>query len=183
MPDPIRTAPPKRGLAAIVGCAAAACLYVVTPAQEGRVLKTYRDVGAVLTYCDGATENAVWGKAYTPADCNAQLDRDLARHAEGMMACTHPPTPLTDGQKVAYTDFAYNVGVANYCGSTVARKANAGDVRGSCDALPVWSCITVGEGKGDKYGVCASKKASHKFVQGLANRRAVERNICLKGIV
>lgn len=162
MANTIPTRTPKRGLAAIVGCAAAACLYVLTPAQEGRVLKTYRDVGAVLTYCDGATENAIWGKTYTPAECNAQLDRDLARHAEGVMACTH--APLTDGQKAAYVDFAYNVGVAAYCGSTVARKANAGDRIGSCNALMAWN------------------RAGGKVWPGLTKRRAVEREICLKGL-
>lgn len=163
MPDPIRTQQPKRGLAAIVGCAAAACLYIVTPAQEGTVTRTYRDVGGVLTYCTGATENAQWGKTYTPEECRAQLDRDLARHAEGVMACTH--APLTDGQKAAYVDFAFNVGVAAYCGSTVARKANAGDRAGSCDALLMWN------------------KVNGVAVRGLTNRRQIERNICLKGIV
>lgn len=161
MAEPIRTAPPKRGLAAIVGVVAATALYALTPSMEGRVLKTYKDVGAVLTYCDGATENAQWGKTYTPAECNAQLDRDLARHAEGVMACTH--APLTDGQKVAYVDFAYNVGVAAYCGSTVARKANSGDRAGSCEALLMWD------------------KAGGRVWPGLTKRRRAEREICLKG--
>jgi lysozyme len=155
----------KRGMAAIVGAAAAAALYLLTPPMEGRVLKTYKDVGGVLTYCDGATENAIWGKTYTPAECNAQLDRDLARHAEGMMACTRPPVPLTDGQKVAYTDFAYNVGVDAYCGSTVARKASAGDLRGSCDALLMWN------------------RAGGRVWPGLTRRRAAERDICLRGVL
>jgi lysozyme len=154
--------PNKRSLAAIVGATAAAALYVLTPSMEGRVLKTYKDVGAVLTYCDGATENAIWGKTYTPAECNAQLDRDLARHAEGVMACTS--AHLTDGQKVAYVDFAYNVGVVAYCGSSVARKANAGDVRGSCDALMMWN------------------RAGGKVWPGLTRRRAAEREICLRGL-
>lgn len=153
----------KRSLAAIVGTAAAAALYIFTPPMEGRVLKTYKDVAAVLTYCDGATENAIWGKTYTPAECNAQLDRDLARHADGVMACT--TAKLTDGQKVAYVDFAYNVGVPAYCGSTVARKANAGDVRGSCDALLMWN------------------RAGGKVWPGLTRRRVAEREICLKGIL
>lgn len=153
----------KRGLAAIIGAAAAAALVVFTPPMEGRVYTTYKDFGnGVLTYCDGATENAIWGKTYTSAECNAQLDRDLARHAEGVMGCT--TAPLTDGQKVAYVDFAYNVGVAAYCGSTVARKANAGDLQGSCDALMMWN------------------RAGGKVWPGLTRRRAAERDICLRGL-
>ena len=68
----------QKGLVAIVGSAAAAGLLVLTPAEEGTVYKTYRDLGGVLTYCTGATENAIWGKTYTPAECKAQLDKDLA---------------------------------------------------------------------------------------------------------
>jgi len=170
----------RRSLIAIVGAAAAAMLMQLTPSMEGRSLTTYKDIAGVLTYCDGATENAMWGASYTPAQCDAQLDRDLARHAEGVMACTHGP--LTVGQKVSYTDLAYNIGVTNYCESTVARLANAGDLQGSCDAIPMWSCITVGVGKGDTSGVCKSRYTNKKFVRGLNNRRVVERNICLKVI-
>lgn len=150
----------KRGLAAIVGSAAAAVLLIFTPAREGTILKTYKDIGGVLTYCTGATEDAQWGKTYTPEECKAQLDRDLARHAEGVMACMH--VPLSDGQKVAYVDFAYNVGVSAFCGSTVARKANLGDLRGSCDALLMWN------------------KAGGKVWLGLTKRREAERELCLK---
>lgn len=153
---------PKRGLAAIVGAVAAAALLHFTPAQEGEVLHTYRDIGGVLTYCDGATENAEWGKTYTVEQCRAQLDRDLARHAAGVMACVH--VPMTDGQKVAFVDAAYNVGVANFCHSSMARKTNAHDARGGCDALLLW----------DKVG--------GKPVAGLTRRRRAERELCLKGL-
>lgn len=66
--------PARRGLAAIVGAAVVAAF---TPTQEGRVLQTYRNIGGVLTHCDGATENAQAGKVYTPAECDVQLDHDL----------------------------------------------------------------------------------------------------------
>ncbi len=149
----------KKSLAVILGSAtAAAALLVITPRFEGTVQKTYRDIGGVLTYCTGATEDAQWGKTYTMEECRAQLDRDLARHAEGMMKCIH--VPLTEGQKIAFTDFTYNVGVAAFCGSTVARKANQGDVMGSCAALSMW----------DRVG--------GKPVRGLTIRRAEERKIC-----
>lgn len=62
---------------------------------EATKLATYRDLGGVLTYGTGATEKAQWGRTCNPAQCRAQLDRDLARHAEGMMACIK--TPMTDG--------------------------------------------------------------------------------------
>lgn len=147
-----------RRLVAVVGAAAAAALLTFAPAQEGRVLTTYRDIGGVLTYCDGATENAQAGKTYTPAECNAQLDRDLSRHAAGVMACVH--VPLTDGQKVAFVDVAYNIGVPAFCGSSMARRANANDMPGACAALSLWVNV------------------NGRPVQGLINRRAKERAIC-----
>jgi lysozyme len=148
-------------LAAVVGAAAAAALMVLTPSFEGTKLTTYKDLGGVLTYCTGATENAAWGKTYTVDQCRAQLDRDLERHSEGVMACIH--VPLTAGQKAAFVDAAYNIGVSAFCGSSMARKANAYDLPGACDALLMW----------DKVG--------GKPVAGLTRRRQAEREICIKG--
>jgi len=155
--------PARGGLLAIVGALAAASLYVFTPAQEGRVFKTYRDIGGVLTYCDGATESAQAGKIYTPAECDAQLDRDLERHAAGIAKCI-PLERLTAGQKVAFVDAAFNIGVPAFCGSSMARRINAGDVPGACDALLMWN------------------RAGGKEVLGLTRRRQRERELCLKGL-
>jgi lysozyme len=155
--------PSRRALAAIVGTAAAAALLAFTPVQEGRVLKTYRDLGGVLTYCDGATENAQAGRTYTPAECDAQLDRDLERHAAGIAKCV-PMERLTDGQKIAFVDAAFNIGVPAFCGSSMARRANAGDMPGACDALLLWN------------------KVGGREVAGLTKRRQRERELCLKGM-
>jgi len=163
----------KRSLIAIVGAAAASGLMLLVPAQEGTVNKTYRDIGGVLTYCTGATENAIWGKTYTNEECRAQLDKDLARHAEGVMSCIH--VPLTDGQKIAFVDAAYNIGVFRFCSSSIARKANAGDLRGSCDALLLYDGIDklVKQKDGTMLKV-------HIVIPPLLKRRQKEREICLK---
>lgn len=151
------------GLTGIVGIAAAAALLVFTPRFEGTKLKTYRDLGGVLTYCTGATENAMWGKTYTPAECQAQLERDLERHAAGVARCV-PMSRLNAGQRVAFVDAAYNIGVPAFCGSTMARRINAGDVTGACNALLMWN------------------KVGGREVRGLTLRRQKERELCLKGL-
>lgn len=151
------------GLAGIVGAAAAALLLVFTQAQEGRVLKTYRDIGGVLSYCDGATENARAGATYTPAQCDAQLDRDLERHAAGIARCV-PMDRLTDGQRVAFVDAAYNIGISAFCDSSMARRANAGDMTGACDALLLWN------------------RVAGREVVGLTARRQRERELCRRGL-
>ena len=153
----------RAGLAGIVGAVAAGALLHLAPRFEGTKLTTYRDLGGVLTYCTGATENAQWGKTYTPEQCRAQLDRDLERHAAGIARCV-PMDRLTDGQMVAFVDVAYNIGVSAFCGSSMARRANAGDMVGACDALLLWN------------------KVGGKAVRGLALRRQAEREICLRGL-
>jgi lysozyme len=153
----------RAGLAGIVGAVAAGALLVLTPRFEDTKLTTYRDLGGVLTYCTGATENAQWGKTYTPEQCRAQLDRDLERHAAGIARCV-PMDRLTDGQKVAFVDAAYNIGVSAFCGSSMARRAKAGDMAGACDALLMWN------------------KVAGREVRGLTLRRQAERDICLRGL-
>jgi lysozyme len=153
----------RRGLIALIGAVAATALLSFTPAFEGTELSTYRDMGGVLTYCTGATENAAWGKTYTPAQCRAQLDRDLERHAVGIALCI-PLALVTDGQKVAFVDVAYNIGVRGFCGSSMARRTNAGDMVGACNALLMWN------------------KVGGKEVRGLTRRRQAERELCLKGL-
>ena len=149
----------KRPLAAIVGASAAAALLVLTPKFEGTVNTTYQDIGGVLTYCTGATEDAQWGKTYSKEQCAAQLDSDLARHAEGVMRCIK--VPLTEGQKIAFVDVAFNIGIGNFCSSSMLRKANSGDMLGACDALLMWD------------------KVNGKSVRGLTLRRQAERALCI----
>lgn len=148
-------------LTGVVGAVAAAGLLSFTPKWEGTVYHTYRDMGGVLTYCTGATENAQWGKTYTPQQCLDQLDRDLAKHAEEIRPCFRNFDKLTDGQKIAFVDTAYNAGSAGVCRSSMARYANAGNMAAACAALSTYRATVHGQP-----------------VRGLINRRAQVRAIC-----
>jgi lysozyme len=178
----------RRGLVALVGVVAATALFKFTPPFEDTKYTTYRDMAGVLTYCTGATENAAWGKTYTPAQCHAQLDRDLERHAAGIAMCI-PLARLTDGEKVAFVDIAYNIGVSGFCGSSMARRTNAGDMVGACNALMAWNKITVwrpvigqdGKPIKDWRGKVVMRKVLEE-VRGLTRRRQAERELCLKGL-
>ena len=170
---PTQTSKRPGGLAALVGVAAAAALITFTPKQEGRELVTYRDIAGVLTYCDGATENAQAGKVYTPAQCDAQLEYDLMRHAAGVNACV-PMQNLTVGQRIAFTDMAFNVGVAGFCNSTMARLANQRDLLGSCLAMIEWVKISKYVKQPD-----GTTKRVLVPVKGLVLRRLRAIDICL----
>lgn len=149
---------PKQKLIAKVGAASAALLLSMVPVFEGTVLKTYRDPIGVLTSCMGHTGPELrMGQKWTPEQCQQQLAEDLVRHADAL-ACIN--RPLSDGQKAAFVSFAFNVGDKAFCGSTLARKANAGDMTGACAELSRWTL------------------AGGKQLPGLVKRRAIEREVC-----
>jgi lysozyme len=133
----------KQKLTAWVGAGAVASLVGFTSIKEGTILKTYRDPVNILTACTGETRfvvkpgDIVPGATFTRQQCEDRLIESLWEHAEPVIRCT-APAQLTQGQKIAFTDFAFNAGGANFCNSSMARKAKAGDVQGSCDALLQW---------------------------------------------
>ena len=149
-----------KGLAGVVGVAAAALLMTIVPQFEGTKLKPYRDVAGVWTVCTGDTNNVDPKAVETREGCKRRLETRLIEHSEGVLSCTpglkDKPYPLA-----AASSLAYNIGVPAYCRSTVAKRFNAGDVRGGCNAFLSWN------------------KAGGKVVKGLVIRRQKERDICL----
>lgn len=152
---------PRQKLIASIGASAAAIVTAFVAQHEGLRLWAYRDPVGVLTACYGHTGPDVQpGQTYTREQCRALLEQDLARHAQAL-ACIH--RPLTDGQKAAFVSFAYNVGPQAFCGSSLVRKANAGDMAGACAELDKWVYA-----KGQR-------------LPGLVQRRAAERAMCEGG--
>lgn len=120
--------------------------------------------GRPLTWCYGETEGPVkLGQRFTKQQCDDMLAAKLPRYAAEISACIH--VPISDKEGAAFTSFAYNVGSAGFCKSSAARKLNAGDHVGACNALMAWN------------------KAQGRVVKGLANRRAKERALCLEGAI
>lgn len=148
----------SKRLIVAVGASAAAILATYVPKFEGVVLRGYRDPVGIVTACAGHTATAVLGRPYTKAECEQLLVSDLAEHAEGVNKCIK--RPLTPGQRAAFVSFAFNVGTSKFCGSTMARKANAGDMAGACAELSKWTY------------------AGGRQLPGLVKRRVTERAIC-----
>ena len=145
-------------LIAKVGAGAAALLLATVPVFEGTILRTYRDPIGVLTSCVGHTGPELRvGQRWTPEQCQQQLAADLLHHAGALDCIT---APLTEGQKAAFVSFAFNVGNKAFCGSTLARKANAGDLAGACAERSRWTY------------------AGGRQLPGLIKRRAAEREMC-----
>ncbi len=149
---------PRQRLAAKVGAGALALAIPLVAHFEGYVPWVYRDPIGRLAACYGHDDQAMTpGKRFTAAECKAMLDEDLLKHAEAIDCIKRP---LTDGQKAAFLSFAFNVGNKAFCGSTLVRKANAGDMAGACAELSRWTL------------------AGGKELPGLVRRRAAERAVC-----
>ncbi len=153
----------KTAAAALV----AAAVAIATPTimhWEGKRNVTYLDIVGVPTACYGNTAKAgAPGTRWTDEQCNVLLDEDVRSHLNGVLACT-PSLGDRPYQLAAANSLAFNIGVAGYCRSTVAKRFNTGDYRGGCDAFRMWVM------------------AGGKRVQGLVNRREDERALCLRGM-
>jgi len=164
-PDKGSSAPVKRKT--LIGVIGAAAALIVTPFVSGWEsggtprLVAYQDIVRVWTICGGETLGVKPGMVETIEGCALREEAALIRHAEPVLACT-PGLRTHANQLSAAISLAYNIGTGGYCGSTVARRFNARDWRGACDAFLMWN------------------RAGGQVVRGLDRRRRAERDLCLK---
>ena len=153
----------RRGkLTAKIGAGAVALVVPLVMLYEGTVLQSYRDPIGIITACVGHTGPELrMGQRYTRQQCEDMLYGDLLKHAQALDCIKQP---MTDGQKAAFLSFAFNVGNKAFCDSTLARKANAGDMPGACAELSRWT------------------RAGGRELPGLVKRRAAERELCERGL-
>lgn len=150
---------PKQGIAAGALAAIVATAAFVAP-WEGRELQPYRDIVGVLTVCYGQIRN-VEERRYTPAECEASLRTETARHLLGVARCIH--RPLDPNEWVALGSLTFNTGVAAICRSTLVKKINAGAPSSEwCPEILKWD------------------RAGGKRVRGLTRRRQAEYAECIK---
>lgn len=157
-------ATPAQSLAIFLAASAAAAALLI-PGFEGHRNYAYPDPatgGKPWTICDGSTLGVKKGDHATNAECVVMTARDAQAHGVAISKCVHRLVPLKSA--TAFTSFAYNVGVANFCASTVARRLNEGDLPGACAAMSAWVY------------------AAGKKMPGLVKRRARERAYCELGL-
>ena len=153
---------PRQRLVAKIGAGAVTMVLPVALLYEGTVHSTYKDPINKITACTGHTGPELrMGQTFTKEQCETMLYGDLLKHADALNCIK---TPLADNQKAAFLSFAFNVGNSAFCKSTLARKANAGDLMGACAELSRWVM------------------AGGRELPGLVKRRAAERQLCEKGL-
>lgn len=162
MPAPApASSSPRSGRLALPAAILAALVALVT-LFEGYRPVAYRDVVGILTVCYGHTgADVVAGKQYTRAECEAFLHADMAEANKHVRRCVPGAPPSAEA---AFTSAAFNIGPKVVCGSTLQRRALAGDWRGACAELGRWN------------------RAGGKVLKGLARRRAAEIQLCVSGL-
>lgn len=142
------------------GAGAVMIAVAVAGTYEGVRHKSYSDVGGVSTICYGHTHGVYPGMTATQAECKAWLTEDVQRADAGIRGCV--VKPLTDSQRAALDDLAYNVGVGAVCRSTMVRLINAG-------APPAVWCPHI----------LWYVHADGRILPGLVKRRRAEYELCV----
>ncbi len=124
---------------------------------EGLKTTPYSDLGGVATVCFGETN--VEMREYTEAECKAMLQESVAGYYNHVDVSVTYDVPLST--QIAFTSFAYNVGLGAFDSSTLLKKANRGDVLGACNELERWSYV------------------GRMWIKGLNNRRKAEYALCV----
>ncbi|WP_414444628.1 lysozyme [Burkholderia sp. 22PA0106] len=140
-----------------------------TSGFEGVKNTVYTDPAGKVTVCAGHAYTGPDGKplkagaTYSDDVCSYLLGKDIASAQAAVERLAK--VPLSAGEKLAYTDFVFNLGSGNFAGSTLLRKLNAGDHADACRELPKWNKGTV--------------KGKQIVLPGLVKRRAAEERACL----
>jgi len=134
---------------------------------EGLKLKAYDDGVGVWTIGFGTTiyPNGIKvkkGDTCTEVQAKAYMAHDLKKFESAVNSAV--TVPINQNQFDALVSLAYNIGTSAFKESTLLKKINLGDYKGAATQFNVWN------------------KGGGKVMQGLVNRRALERKLFEKAL-
>lgn len=150
--------PGARTITVLVGAASLAIATPFIAGWEGKRNDPYRDIAGIMTVCYGETNVPM--RRYTDRECLDMLNESVAGYQERVLECT-PILERHPHQLAAATSLSYNIGTGAYCRSTAARRFNAGNFPGACEAMKRWN------------------RVGGRVVRGLVNRRQKEYELCV----
>lgn len=162
----------KAALASGLGLIALSATFLVAPWEGTKNLAYWDSLGQVWTVCTGETKGVKKNDRYTDAECAEMLYTTLEKDYHRPLQKCIPgfdAGPLS--WQASFLSLTYNIGAGAACKSTAARRAKAGDFKGSCQAMTWFN------------------KAGGKTVRGLVLRREMgdanrigELELCLAGL-
>lgn len=129
---------------------------------EGCKLIAYKCPAGIPTIGWGETQGVSMGDVWTQEQADSMLEKRVREFMDGVLKRC-PLLWQKPACLAACTSFAYNVGLANFGGSSMARKLNEGDYDGASAEFPKWN------------------KAGGKILAGLVRRREAEQALFRKG--
>jgi lysozyme len=130
---------------------------------EGCRLRAYLCPAGVWTIGYGSTGPHVYkGKVITKAEADALLDKDLVRFEKGVLQGVAPAIP-NQNEFDAMVSLAFNIGVAAFKKSSIARQFKLGNKAKAANAFSLYV------------------KGGGKVLPGLVRRRAEEKALFLTG--
>jgi lysozyme len=103
------------------------------------------------------TQGTVWTQEQADEDLVYRMN-GIGEHIDALVV-----VPITDEQKAAMCDLAYNIGLGAFGGSTLLRMLNGHNEQGAADQFSLWN------------------KSNGIVLDGLVNRRAAERALFILG--
>jgi lysozyme len=156
-------------LALLAGSAVTALMIGDIRDDEGRRLHAYRDIGGIVTICDGDTHNVRMGQVASDGECDERTAQQLLVHARIVLGCAPALREVGREQQLrAFTRMDYNTGA--FCKGwfrsrpSPAKLVNAGQIRAACDELLHYDMVR------------------GKRIRGLTLRRQRERAVCVQGL-
>jgi lysozyme len=148
----------------VAGTVVASLAVAFVGGYEGLRTKAYRDIIGVPTVCYGETRGVKMSDSFSKEECDAMLIQGLRDFEGEVTRCAPALVHTPPSMFVAHVSLAYNIGSHAYCGSTLARKFNAGDWAGACGQFVRWN------------------RAGGRVIRGLTRRREAEAELCRRDL-
>jgi lysozyme len=120
------------------------------------------------------------GEAIAPPKAVRLSVSHIAKDETKLRKCLGDDVQLYQHEWDAYVSFAYNVGVGNFCNSSIPAKVRAGQYAEACKVMGQYVCGPATQATRAKPGQkCYHPTRPLRVLQGLVNRRGEEVATCL----